>query len=129
MISFVKSLFSESPIVEKSFGLKGKSMIDFKAIESNFEPQKNKAVESKNGMIATQSPQASAAGAEILKSGGNAVDAAIAAALTLGVTEPQASGLGGQTMMLIKHARDPVKAETVHMIFVQPETTIGQQKM
>ena len=78
-------------------------MIDFSTIETKFKTQQNlKAAESKSGMIATQSPQASEAGAEMLKSGGNAIDAAIAAALTLGVTEPQASGLGGQTMMLIK---------------------------
>lgn len=58
---------------------------------------------SKRGMIATAHYRATEAGVEIFEAGGNAVDAAIAAAFALGVCEPAASGLGGQTMMLIHH--------------------------
>jgi gamma-glutamyltranspeptidase/glutathione hydrolase len=50
------------------------------------------------GMVAAAFPQASKAGAAMLQKGGNAVDAAAAAALCLCVCEPQASGLGGQSM-------------------------------
>lgn len=53
------------------------------------------AVEGQNYMIVTANPEASAAGAEILKNGGTAVDAMIAAQLVLGLIEPQSSGLGG----------------------------------
>ncbi|WP_078592665.1 gamma-glutamyltransferase family protein [Evansella clarkii] len=53
------------------------------------------------GMVSTASGPATEAGVRMLEKGGNAVDAAVAAALCLGVTEPQASGLGGQTMALV----------------------------
>jgi len=60
---------------------------------------------SRNGMVATQHYLATDAGVEMLKAGGNAIDAAVAAAYALGVCEPAASGLGGQTMMLIHIAK------------------------
>jgi len=67
--------------------------------QRRFQPQRVGV--SRNGMIATQHYEATRAGEEILAAGGNAVDAACAAALALGVCEPAASGIGGQTMMMI----------------------------
>jgi gamma-glutamyltranspeptidase/glutathione hydrolase len=57
-------------------------------------------------MVATAHWCATEAAARVLGEGGNAVDAAVTAAFALGVCEPQASGLGGQTMMLV-HTAEP----------------------
>lgn len=54
--------------------------------------------------IATGHPDATAAGAAVLREGGNAVDAAVAASLTLGVAEPYGSGLGGKLVLLYRDA-------------------------
>ena len=56
------------------------------------------------GMVATGSPEATEAAVGILEQGGNAVDAAVAAALVLGVADSDASGIGGMTYMLIRLA-------------------------
>lgn len=56
---------------------------------------------STNGVIATAHYLATLAGVEILEKGGNAIDAAVAASLALGVCESSSSGLGGMAMMLV----------------------------
>lgn len=60
---------------------------------------------SDNGMIASGHALASEAGLRVLRSGGNAVDAAVAAWAVQGVVEPEMTGLGGDLFMLIYLAR------------------------
>ena len=58
-------------------------------------------VRSKRGVVVANTQEAADAGARILQAGGNAIDAAVATALALGVTEAEASGLGGHAWILI----------------------------
>ena len=70
-----------------------------------------------NGVVSTGKYEASKIGAEIIKNGGNAVDAAVAVGFALGVCEPQSSGLGGGGFMMIHSAET---GENVFVDFREP---------
>ncbi|MDQ4047514.1 MAG: gamma-glutamyltransferase [Actinomycetota bacterium] len=84
------------------------------------------------GAVSTVDPEASAAAIEVLRDGGNAADAAVAAAATLGVTEPYSAGIGGGGYFLFYNAktgrvgtidgRETAPAAMPHDAFIDPKT-------
>lgn len=84
------------------------------------------------GAVSTVDPEASAAAIEVLRKGGNAADAAVAAAATLGVTEPYSAGIGGGGYFVYYDAksgkvgtidgRETAPAAMPHDAFIDPAT-------
>lgn len=70
------------------------------------------AVSSSHGLVSAQNTVAAAIGVKVLEGGGNAIDAAVATALAMGVAEPWMSGIGGGGLMTIYRASD----QSTHVI-------------
>lgn len=64
-------------------------------------PSRRSMVFSSRGMVAASQPLAAQAGLEVMKNGGNAIDAAVATAACLTVVEPTANGIGGDAFALV----------------------------
>jgi len=96
------------------------------------EPPRHATVVGRGGAVTSVDPYASRIGLQVLQHGGNAVDAAIATAAALGVTEPYSSGLGGGGFFVYYDAqhhrvktldgRETAPARMKHDAFIDPST-------
>lgn len=93
-------------------------------------------VHAAHGMVATDEPLASEAGVEILKRGGNAVDAAVATAFALAVVEPAAGNIGGGGFMLVRLAngkanffdyREMAPGKATRDMYINADGTLDKQ--
>src|SRR5881296_1927664 len=94
------------------------------------------AVRAGHGMVATDEELGSEAGVEILKRGGNAVDAAVAVAFALAVVEPAAGNIGGGGFMLVRLAdgrtnffdyREVAPAKAFREMYIRPDGTLDPE--
>ncbi|MDE0358856.1 MAG: gamma-glutamyltransferase [Gammaproteobacteria bacterium] len=71
---------------------------------THVEPTTDQVAQSSRGMVVAAQPLATAAGVEMLERGGNAADAAVAAAFAVSVVEPSMNSIGGRTQILVRTA-------------------------
>lgn len=90
------------------------------------------------GMVATQEATATGVGVEILRRGGNAIDAAVAVGFALAVTLPRAGNLGGGGFMILHHApsvrtvaldyRETAPSKATHDMYLDPKGNVDRRR-
>lgn len=100
--SFTAMLMSKSPC--SRFLLLLASLLVISGTSTSLAHDRREVIKANHGVVATDDGRCSIIGRDVLREGGHAVDAAVAAALCLGVVSPGSSGIGGGAFMLVNSA-------------------------
>jgi len=123
-------------LVSFSFRANGQATSEFRDHPDIPKQWPREPVRAAHGMVATDEPLASQAGVEILRRGGNAVDAAVATAFALAVVEPAAGNIGGGGFMLVRLAngkttffdyREMAPGKATREMYIKPDGKLDEQ--
>jgi gamma-glutamyltranspeptidase / glutathione hydrolase len=124
IISVLYSCKTSQPVTQKATSVQeGNGFYQFLTDDPNASPffAKKESVYGKNGMVAATHPEASKVGVEILKAGGNAIDAAVAINFALSVVHPAAGNIGGGGFLVFRDKKG--KAFTLDYREKAPESS------
>ena len=119
-----------------SFRASGQAAAEFRDQPVIPKEWPHEPVRAAHAMVATDEPLASEVGVEILKRGGNAVDAAVATAFALAVVEPAAGNIGGGGFMLVRLAegkttffdyREVAPGRATRDMYIKPDGTLDEK--
>jgi len=133
---------AETPVTETEVSKEEAKEEEFKPFDENGKlTLTGRDATGENGIVATSKYEASKVGIDIIKNGGNAIDAAVASGFALSVTEPQSSGLGGGGFMTIRIAETgetlfldfreiaPLKATPEMWVVGEDKKVVNDEKM
>jgi gamma-glutamyltranspeptidase/glutathione hydrolase len=114
----------------------GQAAAEYRTRAGDAKPWPREAVRGAKAMVATDEELGSKAGVEILKRGGNAVDAAVAVAFALAVVEPAAGNIGGGGFMLVRLAngrtsfldyREVAPGAATRNMYIKPDGKLDEE--
>ena len=115
---------------------RGQASSDYRLYNDSHSAWPKQAVRAAHGMVATDEELGSEAGVEILKQGGNAVDAGVAVGFALAVVEPFAGNIGGGGFMLVRLAdgrstffdyREVAPGKATRDMYIKSDGTLDKQ--